>query len=209
MHNLRVINHHAPTSRPRLPRTCRPHPARPARAPDAQRRAHRGRAHRPCRHLATGGVQAPRRAQGGRVGAGPPRRPRDSLQRSPRGICSAVRLAELLLRVLGRPVCPARRPAQEDGPMTAPETRTLVMEKELPHPPEKVWRALTKASLLDEWLLKNDFQPVVGHKFTFRNQPVAGWDGGINCEVLAVEPRRRLSYPWGSLGGGRGAARSR
>ena len=84
--------------------------------------------------------------------------------------------------------------------MTAPETRTLVMEKEMPHPPEKVWRALTETSLLDEWLLKNDFQPVVGHKFTFRNQPVAGWDGVINCEVLAVEPRRRLSYTWSSLG---------
>src|SRR5215471_16159359 len=54
---------------------------------------------------------------------------------------------------------------------SAAETRSLVIEREMPHSPEKIWRALTETSLLDDWLLKNDFQPVVGHKFTFRGEP--------------------------------------
>lgn len=79
---------------------------------------------------------------------------------------------------------------------TAAETRSVVVEKEMPHPPEKIWRALTQTPLLDEWLLKGDFKAEVGHKFTFRAQPVGGWDGVVACEVLAVEPQRRLSYTW-------------
>jgi uncharacterized protein YndB with AHSA1/START domain len=83
---------------------------------------------------------------------------------------------------------------------TTTETRSVVVEKEMPHPPEKIWRALTETPLLDDWLMKNDFRLVVGHKFTFRSQPVGTWNGVIDCEVLAVEPQRRLSYSWGSLG---------
>jgi uncharacterized protein YndB with AHSA1/START domain len=79
-------------------------------------------------------------------------------------------------------------------------TRTLVIEREMPHPPEKVWRALTQSSLMAEWLMTNDFQPVVGHRFTFRATPVAKWNGVIDCEVKVVEPHSRLSYSWGSLG---------
>jgi len=79
-------------------------------------------------------------------------------------------------------------------------TRTLVIEREMPHPPEKVWRALTQSSLMAEWLMTNDFQPVVGHRFNFRATPVAKWNGVIDCEVKAVEPHSRLSYSWGTLG---------
>ena len=82
---------------------------------------------------------------------------------------------------------------------TAP-TRTLVIEREVPHRPEKVWRALTQGALIEEWLMKNDFQPVVGHRFNFRSTPVPGWDGVINCEVLVLEPNSRLSYSWGTMG---------
>ena len=78
---------------------------------------------------------------------------------------------------------------------------SIVMQRELRHPPEKVWRALTETKLLDEWLLKNDFKPVVGHKFTFRRDPVGNWDGVVTCEVLAVEPARRLAYTWQPWGG--------
>ena len=84
--------------------------------------------------------------------------------------------------------------------MTAPDTRSLVVEREMPHPPQKIWRALTETSLLDEWLMKNDFQPQVGRKFSFRTQPVGGWSGVVDCEVLAVEPPRRLAYTWVSMG---------
>lgn len=84
--------------------------------------------------------------------------------------------------------------------MTTAATRSLVIEKELPYPPEKIWRALTEGALLKEWLMDNDFQPVVGHKFTFRATPRPNWNGVIECEVLAVEPSTKLSYSWGWLG---------
>jgi len=85
--------------------------------------------------------------------------------------------------------------------MTDPTpTRTLVIEREMPHPQEKIWRALTQGQLIEEWLMSNDFQPVVGHHFTFRATPVPGWDGVIDCEVLVVDPISRLSYTWGTLG---------
>jgi uncharacterized protein YndB with AHSA1/START domain len=70
----------------------------------------------------------------------------------------------------------------------------------MPYPPEKVWRALTQPHLIEEWLTKNDFKPVLGHAFSFRMDPQPGWNGVIDCEVLAVEPNRELSYTWGSMG---------
>ncbi len=82
--------------------------------------------------------------------------------------------------------------------MTA--TRSLVIEKELPHPVGKVWRALTQGALIKEWLMDNDFQPQVGHKFKFRSTPMPNWDGVIDSEVLVVEPDKTLSYSWNSMG---------
>ena len=82
---------------------------------------------------------------------------------------------------------------------TAP-TRSLVIEREMPHPAEKIWRALTQGPLIEEWLMKNDFEPQVGHRFKFRSTPVPNWDGLINAEVLVVEPHTRLSYSWATMG---------
>jgi len=79
-------------------------------------------------------------------------------------------------------------------------TRSIVIEKEMPHPPEKIWRALTQGPLIKEWLMENDFQPVVGHKFNFRAKPMPHWNGVTDCEVLVVEPNKRLSYSWNSSG---------
>ena len=73
-----------------------------------------------------------------------------------------------------------------------PETRSVVVERELPHPPEKVWRALTQPHLIEAWLMKNDFEPVVGHRFNLRGD----WGGVLDCEVLALEPNRSLTYTW-------------
>jgi len=83
---------------------------------------------------------------------------------------------------------------------TTAQTRTLVVEREMPHPPEKVWRALTEASLIEAWLMSNDFRPVVGHKFTLRTTPQPNWSGIVDCEVLAVATNSRLSYTWSSMG---------
>lgn len=79
-------------------------------------------------------------------------------------------------------------------------TQSLVIEREFSHPPEKLWRALTQGALIEDWLMKNDFQPVVGHKFNFRATPMPHWNGITDCEVLAVEPCQRLSYSWNSSG---------
>jgi uncharacterized protein YndB with AHSA1/START domain len=78
---------------------------------------------------------------------------------------------------------------------TATETRSVVVEREIPHPPEKIWRALTQPHLIAEWLMKNDFQPVVGHGFSLR----ADW-GAVDCQVLAVEPNKTLTYTWAAYG---------
>ena len=75
-------------------------------------------------------------------------------------------------------------------------TGSLVVEKEMPHPPERIWRALTQAPLIKEWLMDNNFQPVVSHRFTFRFTPMPNWNGVIDCEVLVVEPNKKLSYSW-------------
>lgn len=61
---------------------------------------------------------------------------------------------------------------------------------------EKLWSALTDSKKLAKWVLDNDFKPVVGHRFQFRQQPSEYWDGIIEGEVLAVEPPHRLSYTW-------------
>jgi uncharacterized protein YndB with AHSA1/START domain len=80
------------------------------------------------------------------------------------------------------------------------DTRSIVMERVMPHPAEKIWRALTLGPLIEEWLMKNDFQPVVGHKFNFRADPMPQWNGGTDCEVLVVEPCKRLAYSWNASG---------
>ena len=77
------------------------------------------------------------------------------------------------------------------------ETKSIVVERAMPHRPEKIWRALTSSALIAEWLMQNDFQPVVGHRFQFRATPVPGWSGVTNCEVLEADPPRRLVYSWG------------
>lgn len=83
---------------------------------------------------------------------------------------------------------------------TAADTRTVTIEREFAHPPEKVWRALTQPELIAEWLMKNDFKPVVGQRFNFRADPMPGWNGVTDCEVLVVDPPRKLSYTWNASG---------
>jgi uncharacterized protein YndB with AHSA1/START domain len=77
----------------------------------------------------------------------------------------------------------------------ATETRSVVIEREVPFSPEKIWRALTQPHLIAEWLMKNDFKPAVDHRFQFRGD----W-GAADCRVLTVEPNRTLSYTWDAMG---------
>ena len=88
--------------------------------------------------------------------------------------------------------------------MTEPTTRSIVVERVMPHPPEKIWRALTEGPLIEQWLMKNDFQPVVGHRFNFRAKPMPDWNGVTDCEVLAVEPHQAALLSLVLLGRGGG-----
>lgn len=81
-----------------------------------------------------------------------------------------------------------------------PTERSVVIEREMPHPPEKIWRALTEVPLIEQWLMTNDFAPSVGHRFNFRAPAQQGWNGVTDCEVLIVERPSRLSYRWNSSG---------
>ena len=74
-------------------------------------------------------------------------------------------------------------------------TLSVVVERDLPFPPEKIWRALTQPQLIEEWLMKNDFKPVVGEHFNLRGD----W-GVVDCEVKEIEANRSLSYTWNALG---------
>ena len=79
-------------------------------------------------------------------------------------------------------------------------TRTVTVEREFSCPPEKLWRALTQPHLIEEWLMKNDFKPDVGHKFQLRMDAQQGWNGVIDCEVTEIEWNKMLSYTWGTMG---------
>ena len=75
------------------------------------------------------------------------------------------------------------------------EKRSVIVEREIAYPPEKIWRALTQPHLMEEWLMKSDFKPVAGHGFKFTES----W-GAIDCKVVAVDPHKTLSYTWDAFG---------
>jgi uncharacterized protein YndB with AHSA1/START domain len=84
--------------------------------------------------------------------------------------------------------------------MTDSATRSVVVEREFPHPAEKIWRALTQAPLIADWLMANNFRPLVGHRFQLRTAPSPHWNGVTDCEVLVIEPQKRLAYSWNASG---------
>ncbi|SEP83255.1 Uncharacterized conserved protein YndB, AHSA1/START domain [Devosia sp. YR412] len=76
------------------------------------------------------------------------------------------------------------------------ETRSVIVTRDIGYPPEKLWRALTQPHLVEEWIgMKSDLKPEVGHSFRFS----ADW-GGVDCEVVEVEPNKVLTYKWAAFG---------
>lgn len=73
---------------------------------------------------------------------------------------------------------------------------SIVNEVVYPHAIWVVWRALTTAEALAAWLMPNDFVPTVGHHFTFHTEPQEGWDGTVECQVVALDPPHRVAYTW-------------
>jgi len=77
----------------------------------------------------------------------------------------------------------------------SPETLSVIVEREISYPPEKIWRALTQPHLIAEWLMQNDFKPEPGHQFN-----MSGDWGAVDCQVLEVEPNKVLAYTWAAFG---------
>jgi uncharacterized protein YndB with AHSA1/START domain len=79
-------------------------------------------------------------------------------------------------------------------------SEAIHVDQFLSHSPARVWRALTEPELIARWLMPNDFEATVGHRFTFRTDPRPGFDGTVHCVVLALEPVQLLKIGW--RGGG-------
>lgn len=80
------------------------------------------------------------------------------------------------------------------------ETRTVIVERRLAAPAEKIWRALTQPHLIEEWLMKTDFKPVEGQKFQLRKDPTPQISVVIDCEVRTLDENKTLSYTWSAYG---------
>jgi uncharacterized protein YndB with AHSA1/START domain len=78
------------------------------------------------------------------------------------------------------------------------DPRTIRLDQFLPHPPERVWRALTDPELLARWFMPVDFKLEVGHRFSFHTDPRPNvkWRGTCHCQVLAFETGKMLRYSW-------------
>ena len=79
--------------------------------------------------------------------------------------------------------------------VTSTETRSVVIERDFAHAPDKIWRALTQPQLIAEWLMKNDFVPAIDHRFTLTGD----W-GSVDCQVMEIEPQHSLAYSWDAMG---------
>lgn len=76
------------------------------------------------------------------------------------------------------------------------EKRSVLTEADFEYPAETVWQAMTDSEWLAVWFFPNDIQPIAGHKFTIWGRPIERWDGEFNCQVLAVEAPKMISFRW-------------
>jgi uncharacterized protein YndB with AHSA1/START domain len=75
-------------------------------------------------------------------------------------------------------------------------SQEIVLETFYPHPPERVWQALTDRRALSVWMMGNDFEACLGHQFRFQSCPLPGLKVTIYCQVLELEAPKRLVYSW-------------
>jgi uncharacterized protein YndB with AHSA1/START domain len=75
-------------------------------------------------------------------------------------------------------------------------SQAVDLEVFYPYPPERVWQVLTDRRALADWMMENDFEPKLGHKFRFCSQPLPGLTTTIQCEVVELEEPIRLVYTW-------------
>ena len=77
-------------------------------------------------------------------------------------------------------------------------TKTIEHKLFFPNPTEDVWEYLTKAELMQQWLMPNDFMPIMGYDFPFKTKPIPSLDldGIFYCKVVEIFPFKKLSYSW-------------
>jgi uncharacterized protein YndB with AHSA1/START domain len=77
-----------------------------------------------------------------------------------------------------------------------PAVRAITVEEVVPHAAEIVWKVLTTPELIQRWLMRNDFTPGLGQRFTMTARPMGDWDGTVSCEITSWDPPRELAYTW-------------
>jgi uncharacterized protein YndB with AHSA1/START domain len=77
-----------------------------------------------------------------------------------------------------------------------PAVRAITFEEVVPHSAETVWKVLTTPELIQRWLMRNDFAPGLGRRFTMQARPMGDWDGTVSCEITTWDPPRQLAYTW-------------
>lgn len=83
--------------------------------------------------------------------------------------------------------------------MKKTEKKSVIRELRFPQSRDEVWRALTSREALADWMYPNDFEPRIGHRFTFQvpPNPQVKFDGLIvHCEVLKCDPPQKLAFSW-------------
>ena len=77
-----------------------------------------------------------------------------------------------------------------------PAVRAITVEEVVPHAAVIVWKVLTMPELIQRWLMRNDFTPGLGQRFSFADRPRGDWDGTVSCEITAWDPPHQLAYTW-------------
>jgi len=125
----------------------------------------------------------------------------EMMELNPEGLVYRVVATHGAVAVATRPVTVPVQvsiPPQVAAPpvVMRPDIREFAAEGDLPHTGEAIWAALTRPALIARYMPANDFAPVVGHRFSFRANPVGAWDGVVWCEVVEVVGQNRLTYRW-------------
>ena len=69
--------------------------------------------------------------------------------------------------------------------------------RDYPHPPAKVWRALTEPAVMALWMMRPEgFAPTVGTRFKLVAKPQPGWRGFVEREVLEAREPSMIRYSW-------------
>jgi len=74
--------------------------------------------------------------------------------------------------------------------------KSIRIERDYAHSPAQVWQALTDPQAIGAWLMQTDMELAVGTRFQLRAEPQPGWRGYVDCEILEIEPERKLRYSW-------------